>query len=63
MAIGEICNFAAYLFVEAILVTPLGALVSQALDGGSMGPILTLNSLSLLPPFCHRFSSRNVYRL
>lgn len=26
MAIGEICNFAAYLFVEAILVTPLGAL-------------------------------------
>jgi len=25
--IGEICNFAAYAFVEAILVTPLGALV------------------------------------
>ncbi|KAF8429675.1 magnesium transporter NIPA-domain-containing protein [Tirmania nivea] len=24
--LGEICNFAAYLFVEAILVTPLGAL-------------------------------------
>ncbi|KAF8241634.1 DUF803-domain-containing protein [Wilcoxina mikolae CBS 423.85] len=26
MIIGEICNFAAYAFVEAILVTPLGAL-------------------------------------
>ncbi|RPB24498.1 DUF803-domain-containing protein [Terfezia boudieri ATCC MYA-4762] len=26
MVLGEICNFAAYLFVEAILVTPLGAL-------------------------------------
>lgn len=26
MILGEICNFAAYLFVEAILVTPLGAL-------------------------------------
>lgn len=25
--IGEICNFCAYAFVEAILVTPLGALV------------------------------------
>jgi drug/metabolite transporter (DMT)-like permease len=26
MIIGEICNFAAYMFVDAILVTPLGAL-------------------------------------
>ncbi|KAF8471250.1 magnesium transporter NIPA-domain-containing protein [Kalaharituber pfeilii] len=26
MILGEICNFSAYLFVEAILVTPLGAL-------------------------------------
>jgi drug/metabolite transporter (DMT)-like permease len=26
MIIGEICNFAAYAFVDAILVTPLGAL-------------------------------------
>ena len=26
MIIGEICNFVAYAFVEAILVTPLGAL-------------------------------------
>lgn len=26
MIIGEICNFAAYLFADAILVTPLGAL-------------------------------------
>jgi drug/metabolite transporter (DMT)-like permease len=26
MIIGEICNFAAYLFTDAILVTPLGAL-------------------------------------
>ncbi len=25
--LGEICNFAAYAFVDAILVTPLGALV------------------------------------
>jgi hypothetical protein len=25
--LGEICNFCAYAFVEAILVTPLGALV------------------------------------
>lgn len=27
MILGEICNFCAYAFVEAILVTPLGALV------------------------------------
>jgi len=26
MIIGEICNFVAYAFTEAILVTPLGAL-------------------------------------
>jgi len=26
MIIGEVCNFAAYMFVDAILVTPLGAL-------------------------------------
>ncbi|KAL8674112.1 MAG: hypothetical protein Q9224_007507, partial [Gallowayella concinna] len=26
MIIGEICNFAAYMFADAILVTPLGAL-------------------------------------
>jgi magnesium transporter len=26
MIVGEICNFAAYMFVDAILVTPLGAL-------------------------------------
>jgi hypothetical protein len=25
--VGEICNFAAYAFVDAILVTPMGALV------------------------------------
>lgn len=29
--IGEICNFCAYAFVEAILVTPLGALVGSLL--------------------------------
>lgn len=26
MAVGEICNFIAYAFADAILVTPLGAL-------------------------------------
>lgn len=26
MIVGEICNFVAYAFTEAILVTPLGAL-------------------------------------
>ena len=26
MIVGEICNFVAYAFVDAILVTPLGAL-------------------------------------
>ena len=26
MIVGEICNFAAYAFTEAIIVTPLGAL-------------------------------------
>lgn len=26
MIIGEVCNFVAYAFTEAILVTPLGAL-------------------------------------
>jgi len=31
--LGEICNFCAYAFVEAILVTPLGALVGSFLAG------------------------------
>lgn len=31
MILGEICNFAAYAFVDALLVTPLGALVGVPL--------------------------------
>lgn len=36
MILGEICNFCAYAFVEAILVTPLGALVGLP-DGCVIG--------------------------
>lgn len=39
--VGEICNFCAYAFVEAILVTPLGALVSLVLSLGGMQGLIS----------------------
>lgn len=38
MVLGEICNFAAYAFAPAILVTPLGAL--SVIFGAVMGSYL-----------------------
>lgn len=38
MVLGEICNFAAYAFAPAILVTPLGAL--SVIFGAVMGSFL-----------------------
>ncbi|KAG5934113.1 hypothetical protein E4U53_000763 [Claviceps sorghi] len=46
LAIGEICNFAAYAFAPAILVTPLGAL--SVLIGAVMGSYFLKEELGTL---------------
>ena len=46
MVIGEICNFAAYAFAPAILVTPLGAL--SVLVGAVLGSYFLNEILGIL---------------
>lgn len=46
VAIGEICNFAAYAFAPAILVTPLGAL--SVLIGAVLGSYFLKEELGIL---------------
>ena len=46
MVIGEICNFAAYAFAPAILVTPLGAL--SVLIGAVLGSYFLNEELGIL---------------
>jgi uncharacterized membrane protein len=46
MALGEICNFAAYAFAPAILVTPLGAL--SVLIGAVLGSYFLKEELGTL---------------
>ena len=46
MAIGEVCNFAAYAFAPAILVTPLGAL--SVLVGALLGSYFLKEELGVL---------------
>lgn len=46
MAIGEVCNFAAYAFAPAILVTPLGAL--SVLIGAVLGSYFLNETLGVL---------------
>ena len=46
MVIGEICNFAAYAFAPAILVTPLGAL--SVLIGAVLGSYFLKEELGIL---------------
>lgn len=46
MGIGEICNFAAYAFAPAILVTPLGAL--SVLIGAVLGSYFLKEELGTL---------------
>lgn len=46
MVIGEVCNFAAYAFAPAILVTPLGALA--VLIGAVLGSYILNEELGVL---------------
>lgn len=46
MVVGEICNFAAYAFAPAILVTPLGALA--VLIGAVLGSYVLNEELGIL---------------
>lgn len=46
VAVGEICNFAAYAFAPAILVTPLGAL--SVLIGAVLGSYFLKEELGVL---------------
>lgn len=46
MGIGEVCNFAAYAFAPAILVTPLGAL--SVLIGAVLGSYFLKEELGTL---------------
>lgn len=63
MIVGEICNFVAYAFTEAILVTPLGALsvviwfVTGEFDAMSYLINYSLRTVAAL--YCRPSSSRN----
>lgn len=46
MVVGEVCNFAAYAFAPAILVTPLGAL--SVLIGAVLGSYFLKEELGIL---------------
>lgn len=46
MVVGEVCNFAAYAFAPAILVTPLGAL--SVLIGAVLGSYFLNEELGIL---------------
>ena len=52
MGVGEACNFAAYAFAPASLVTPLGALSSESLTP----TFYFLIGLFFLCSHCHYYS-------